>query len=237
MPIEFRELKNVLEAAILTSELPVSVAQLSSLFSEDEHPGVAEIERALLELQRSCDNRGVELQRVGMGYRFQSRQRYAPWLMQLFETKPRRYSKALMETLSIIAYRQPVTRGDIESIRGVSVSSEIIKTLIGNDWIYVTGHKQVPGRPALYGTTVAFLECFNLDSLADLPALDDGDAQPELSFSERQSADEMLSLVDDDRAEDDSAGVDHDIDDVAEDESPERFEDEAADGDGEQRHE
>ncbi len=178
MSIEFDHLKNIIEAAILSSELPVTVDQMKSMLN-DEVPDASEIERAVLELQSDYRDRGIALKVIDGGYRFHSREQYAPWLRKLFAVRPKRYSRALMETLSIIAFRQPVTRGDIESIRGVSVSTEIIRTLLSHDWITKVGYKQVPGRPALYGTTPNFLEYFSLESLADLPSLEDdnGDAQ------------------------------------------------------------
>ena len=172
MPIQFQELKNIVEAAILTSEVPVSAKQIASLFPVDEAPSVLEIERVIFDIQRDCDNRGIEVKKIGDSYRFQSRSQYADWLLKLSEIRPRRYSRALMETLSVIAFRQPVTRGDIENIRGVSVSTEIMRTLLSNEWIEQAGHKQVPGRPALFRTTKGFLEYFNLESLDELPALD-----------------------------------------------------------------
>ncbi len=172
MPVSYQELKNITEAAILTAEVPVSVAQIRSLFPIDEAPERAQINRAIQEIQQDCETRGIELKKIGDGYRFQSRPKYAAWLLKLSELRPRRYSRALMETLSIIAFRQPVTRGDIENIRGVSVSTEIMRTLLSNEWIEQAGHKQVPGRPALFRTTRGFLEYFNLESLDDLPALD-----------------------------------------------------------------
>ena len=172
MPVSYQDLKNITEAAILTAEVPVSVAQIRSLFPIDEAPERAQINRAIQEIQQDCETRGIELKKIGDGYRFQSRPKYAPWLLKLSELRPRRYSRALMETLSIIAFRQPVTRGDIENIRGVSVSTEIMRTLLSNEWIEQAGHKQVPGRPALFRTTRGFLEYFNLESLDDLPALD-----------------------------------------------------------------
>ena len=172
MPIEFQELKNIAEAAILTSEVPVSAKQIASLFPVDDAPSVLEIERVIFDIQRDCDNRGIELKKIGDSYRFQSRPQYSDWLLKLSEIRPRRYSRALMETLSVIAFRQPVTRGDIENIRGVSVSTEIMRTLLSNEWIEQAGHKQVPGRPALFRTTKGFLEYFNLESLDELPALD-----------------------------------------------------------------
>lgn len=172
MPIQFQELKNIVEAAILTSEVPVSAKQIASLFPVDDAPKVLEIERVIFDIQRDCDNRGIELKKIGDSYRFQSRPEYSDWLLKLSEIRPRRYSRALMETLSVIAFRQPVTRGDIENIRGVSVSTEIMRTLLSNEWIEQAGHKQVPGRPALFRTTKGFLEYFNLESLDELPALD-----------------------------------------------------------------
>lgn len=172
MPIQIQELKNIVEAAILTSEVPVSAKQIASLFPVDDAPSVLEIERVIFDIQRDCDNRGIELKKIGDSYRFQSRPQYSDWLLKLSEIRPRRYSRALMETLSVIAFRQPVTRGDIENIRGVSVSTEIMRTLLSNEWIEQAGHKQVPGRPALFRTTKGFLEYFNLESLDELPALD-----------------------------------------------------------------
>ena len=163
--------KNVLEAALLVAGQVLSVKKLSSLFPEDGHPGADEINSALQELQSDYEGRGIELVQVGKGYRFQSRQQYAEWVGRLSEERPARYSRALLETLAIIAYRQPVTRGDIEEIRGVSVSSDIIQKLTDREWIREVGHRDVPGRPALFGTTPAFLEHFGLKSLSELPPL------------------------------------------------------------------
>ena len=184
MTVSYRKLKNIVEAAVLTSEIPVSVEQIRSLFSDEDKPDTLDVERVLLEMERDCDNRGVMLKRIDNGYRYQSREEFAPWLRKLSEIRPRRYSRALMETLSIIAFRQPVTRGDIENIRGVSVSTEIMRTLLTNEWIEQAGYKQVPGRPALFRTTRKFLEYFNLESLDELPALD---------LLERQAAREVES--------------------------------------------
>ena len=192
MTARLLELKNIIEAAILTSEVPISVKQIASLFAEDDNPSTQEIERVLLEIQRDCDQRGIELKQVGDGFRFQSRPEYAKWLCKLSEIRPRRYSRALMETLSIIAFRQPVTRGDIENIRGVSVSTEIMRTLLSNEWIEQAGHKQVPGRPALFRTTSRFLEYFDMQSLDDLPALD---------LLERQATEESETVEDPDAPE------------------------------------
>ena len=192
MTARLLELKNIIEAAILTSEVPISVKQIASLFAEDDNPSTQEIERVLLEIQRDCDQRGIELKQIGDGFRFQSRPEYAKWLCKLSEIRPRRYSRALMETLSIIAFRQPVTRGDIENIRGVSVSTEIMRTLLSNEWIEQAGHKQVPGRPALFRTTSRFLEYFDMQSLDDLPALD---------LLERQATEESETVEDPDAPE------------------------------------
>ena len=192
MTARLLELKKIIEAAILTSEVPISVKQIASLFAEDDNPSTQEIERVLLEIQRDCDQRGIELKQVGDGFRFQSRPEYAKWLCKLSEIRPRRYSRALMETLSIIAFRQPVTRGDIENIRGVSVSTEIMRTLLSNEWIEQAGHKQVPGRPALFRTTSRFLEYFDMQSLDDLPALD---------LLERQASEESETVEDPDAPE------------------------------------
>ena len=170
--VDKAQLKNIIEVVVLTSETAVSIEQIRSLFSDEERPDVRVVERALLELERDCDHRGVELKKVANRYRYQSRQEYSHWLQKLYEIRPRRYSRALMETLSIIVYQQPVTRGEIENIRGVSVSTEIMRTLISNEWVQQAGHKQVPGRPALFRTTNKFLEDFNLESLDDLPAIE-----------------------------------------------------------------
>ncbi|MGA8261928.1 MAG: SMC-Scp complex subunit ScpB [Arenicellales bacterium] len=165
------ELKNIVEAALLAAEEPLSVAAISALFPEDAAPSATELREVFEQLERDYDGRGVELRRVGKGYRFQSREKYSPWLRKLSETRPPRYSRAFLETLAIIAYRQPVTRGDIEEIRGVSMSSEIMRGLLDRGWVKEVGHRDVPGRPALLGTTQEFLEYFNLQALSDLPPL------------------------------------------------------------------
>lgn len=165
------ELKNIIEAVLLASELPLPVQRILALFPDDARPTREEVLNALGELERDCDGRGIELKQVGNGYRFQSKEKYAAWMRKLSETRPARYSRALLETLAIIAYRQPVTRGDIEEIRGVSVSTETIRTLLNREWIRQLGQRDVPGRPALYGTTKTFLDYFNLKTLSELPAL------------------------------------------------------------------
>jgi segregation and condensation protein B len=165
------EFKNIIEAALLVAGQPLSIDKLVSLFPEDSLPMRDEVQAALRELDRDYAARGIELKKIEHGYRFQTRERYADWIARLSEERPVRYSRALLETLAIIAYRQPVTRGEIEEIRGVSVSSEMIKTLLGREWIKQVGTRDVPGRPALFGTARGFLEHFNLESLSDLPPL------------------------------------------------------------------
>jgi len=165
------ELKNIVEAALLVAGVPLTVEKLLSLFPEESRPERDEVRAALEKIEAECEHRGIELKRIDQGYRFQTRQKYAEWIARLSEERPVRYSRALLETLAIIAYRQPVTRGEIEDIRGVAVSTEIIKTLLGREWIRQVGTRDVPGRPALYGTTRGFLEHFNLKGLDELPPL------------------------------------------------------------------
>jgi segregation and condensation protein B len=165
------ELKNIVEAALLVAGMPLTVDKLLALFSEESRPARDEIQAALQQIAVECEGRGIELRQIDKGWRFQTREKYAEWIARLSEERPVRYSRALLETLAIIAYRQPVTRGEIEDIRGVAVSSEIIKTLLGREWIREVGRRDVPGRPALYGTTREFLEHFNLKGLNELPPL------------------------------------------------------------------
>ncbi len=171
MAEDSHELRNIIEAALLACPSPLSVSKLVALFPDEARPAREEVHAALAELEAACAERGVELCRVGNGYRFQTKQRYAPWLRKLSETRPPRYSRALLETLAIIAYRQPVTRGDIEEIRGVAVSTETMRTLLDREWVRQVGYRDVPGRPALYATTRQFLEYFNLGGLKELPTL------------------------------------------------------------------
>jgi segregation and condensation protein B len=167
------ELKFIVEAALFASEAPLKVGALIKLFPPKAAPARDEIKDALKALQQDYKDRGIELKRVGKAWRFQSCERYSPWLRKLNEGRAPRYSRALLETLAIIAYRQPVTRGDIEEIRGVTVSSETMRTLLGREWVKQVGQREVPGRPALFGTTQKFLEYFNLNSLSELPPLMD----------------------------------------------------------------
>ena len=167
------ELQNIVEAALYSADEPLGIRKLIGMFPEDARPTKVDIQNVLMNLEAQCEHRGVELRRIGKGWRFQSKEKYSTWLRKLGAQKPPRYSRALLETLSIIAYRQPVTRGDIEEIRGVGVSSETIRTLEEREWVQQIGHRDVPGRPALFGTTQGFLEYFNMTSLRELPELMD----------------------------------------------------------------
>jgi segregation and condensation protein B len=164
-------LKCILEAVLLAAGEPLDRAALTSVFEEDERPGDADLAKALAELQEDYAERGLELKEVASGFRIQVREEVNPWVSRLWEERPQRYSRALLETLSLIAYRQPITRGEIEEVRGVAVRSNIIRTLQEREWIRVVGHRDIPGKPALFGTTRAFLDYFNLTSLDDLPSL------------------------------------------------------------------
>lgn len=164
-------LTQIVEGALMAAGEPLSVQRLAQLFEEHERPGHDDIRTALQEVAERCADRGFELVEVASGWRFQVRQNLATWVARLWQERPARYSRALLETLSLIAYRQPITRGEIEEIRGVAVSSNIIKTLQEREWIRVVGHRDVPGRPAMYATTRQFLDYFNLKSLEQLPPL------------------------------------------------------------------
>jgi segregation and condensation protein B len=164
-------LVQIVEGALLAAGKPLTVAQLGELFEEHERPTPADIREALAAAGERCADRGYELCEVASGFRYQVRQSLAPWVARLWQERPQKYSRALLETLSLIAYRQPITRGEIEEIRGVAVSSNIIKTLHEREWIRVVGHRDVPGRPAMYATTRQFLDYFNLKNLDQLPAL------------------------------------------------------------------
>ncbi len=184
-----QEAKVVLEAALLTSEQPLSVAELRRLFDDELN---ADTVRVLLdELRTDWNGRGVELAAIATGWRFQSAPSMRPYLERLNPERPPKYSRAVLETLAIIAYRQPVTRGDIEEIRGVTVSTNVIKTLEDRGWVEVIGHRESPGRPALFATTKEFLDDLGLRSLEELPALESGGQVPaefELQFAQAARA-------------------------------------------------
>ncbi len=168
--MESLPLKQIIEGAILAAETPLSIDHLMQLFEGDE-PERVDIREALEEIEKECEGRGFELKQVATGYRFQVRSSYGEWVSRLWKERPPRYSRALLETLALIAYKQPITRGDVEEIRGVAVSTNIIRTLLEREWVRIVGHRDVPGQPALYATTKNFLDYFNLQNLDELPSL------------------------------------------------------------------
>lgn len=169
--VDIARLKMIVEAVLLAAGRPLSLDQLRALFTDDERPERNELRAALAAIADEYAGRGIELAEVGNGYRIQIRQEMQPWVSRLWEEKPARYSRALLETLALIAYRQPITRGEIEEVRGVTVSTSIMKTLLEREWVRVVGHREVPGRPAMYGTTREFLDYFSLKNLEELPTL------------------------------------------------------------------
>lgn len=170
LAMENQTLKSICEAAILAAGEPVSIERLLDLFSPEERPTKANLKKILLELAEDYQDRGIQLKQLASGYCFQTTSALNVWVKRLWPEKPPRYSRAFLETLSIIAYKQPVTRGDIEAIRGVVVNPNIVKTLLEQEWIQVVGQREVPGRPNLYATSTLFLDHFGLKELADLPA-------------------------------------------------------------------
>jgi segregation and condensation protein B len=192
---ELHDIRNILEAALLTAGEPVAAPQLAKLFDPPLDAGAV---RGLLEeLATSWTGRSVELVEVASGWRFQGKPAIQSYLDRLTPEKPPRYSRAVMETLAIIAYQQPVTRGDIESIRGVAVSTNIVKTLEDRQWVEVVGHRETPGRPALYATTKTFLDDLGLRSLSELPSLAELDASHllEIPDAPKQTAEAQLALA------------------------------------------
>ncbi len=234
--MENDQLKMIIEGALLAAGRSLDLNQLEKLFDEDllgrtlakgqvvkashaegdstkeSRPARDQIKAVLEDIAEDCAGRGFELKRTGSGYRFQVRQELSQWVNKLWYEKPKKYSRALLETLALIAYRQPITRGDIEEIRGVSVSSEIIKSLLEREWVRVVGHRDVPGRPALYATTKQFLDYFSLKSLEQLPALNEikdiEEINPELALDVAQQlvADTDGEEVQSDIEEGDSVG-------------------------------
>lgn len=177
--MDYQKVKNIVEGALLAAAKPLSLNQLDDLFdladragqTHHERPNREQIRQAIKDLEEEYQNRGMELKQVGSGFRVQVRQDYEAWIGKLWQEKPPRYSRALLETLAIVAYRQPITRGEIEEIRGVAVSTNITRTLQEREWVKVVGHRDVPGKPAMFGTTKEFLDYFNLKSLDELPTL------------------------------------------------------------------
>ena len=192
---ELAELKRIIEGAILASESPLTIDNLESLFIV-ESPTRSEIRDAIAEIEADCESRGFELKKVATGYRFQVKEKYSEWVSRLWEERAPRYTRALLETLALIAYKQPITRGDIEEIRGVAVSTNIIRTLLEREWVRVVGHRDVPGRPAMYATTKHFLDYFNVASLEELPTLQEikDIAAEEASLAIEEPLIEMTSI-------------------------------------------
>ena len=191
--MEMSKLKPILDALFAASDRPLSVNFIAELFAGDvEQPTKDGIRQAIAEITAQYQHGGMEIKQVASGFRLQVKPAYENWVSRLWDQKPPRYSRAMMETLALIAYRQPVTRGEIEDIRGVSVSSNMIKTLLDREWVRPLGHKDVPGRPTLYGTTKIFLDYFNLKTLNELPTLaelkDLDQYHPELALGEKKQA-------------------------------------------------
>jgi len=167
------KLKAIIEAALLASERPLSADRILNLFHVDEMPTKQDVNDALDALRSDCEERGLELLEVSTGYRYQVRQEYGEWINRMFEERAPRYSRALLETLALVCYKQPITRAEVEDVRGVAVSTNIIRTLLDREWIKLVGHRDVPGKPALYGTTRKLLDDLNLKKLDELPPLAD----------------------------------------------------------------
>lgn len=167
------KLIQIIEAALLSASRPLSIQEIQRLFPADQTPSKEDIKETLNEIEDLCAKRGVELKRVSSGYRMQVKQSLSAYIAKLWEEKPQRYSKATLETLALIAYRQPITRGEIEQIRGVSVGTQLIRGILERGWIKIVGQRDVPGRPSLYATTKEFLDYFGLQHLRELPGLPD----------------------------------------------------------------
>jgi segregation and condensation protein B len=170
-PEKKKELKNILEGALLAAGRPLNVDEILALFSDEERPDRVEVKKALDTLHEEFEGRGIELKEVASGFRIQVKHELTPWISRLWEERPARYSRALLETLALVAYRQPITRSEIEDVRGVTVSTHIMRTLQDRGWIRIVGHRDVPGHPEMFGTTKEFLDYFSLKSLDELPTL------------------------------------------------------------------
>ena len=197
--MELQQTKRIIEAALLASTHPLTLPQLSALFDEFDMPSHDELARAMAELREDCASRGIELVEVASGFRFQVCRDVHAAVSRLWTERPSRYSRALLETLALIAYRQPITRAEIEQIRGVAVSTSIVRTLEEREWVRVVGYRDLPGKPALFGTTRQFLDYFNLKSLDELPPLgeirDLEDLEPQLALDGNPAPDEDTGPV------------------------------------------
>lgn len=203
------KVKMIVEGLLLAAGRPLTLENIGQVFAEDEMPDKSELQAVMAAIDESCNDRGFELKETASGFRFQVKQELSEWVGKLWEERPPRYTRALLETLALVAYRQPLTRGDIEEIRGVGVSSNIIRTLLDREWIRVVGHRDVPGRPAMFATTKQFLDYFNLKSLQELPALADikdlAEKSEELDLEDGLADARVLDLPED--ASDESAFV------------------------------
>ncbi len=192
------KVKMVVEGLLLAAGRPLSLDNIAQVFSKHERPDRKELKAVMQAISAECDDCGFELKEVASGFRFQVKQELSEWIAKLWEERPPRYTRALLETLSLIAYRQPITRGDIEEIRGVGVSPNIIRTLLDREWVRVVGHRDVPGRPAMFATTRQFLDYFNLKNLQDLPPLSEikdlGKSEQELDLEDDLADRRILEL-------------------------------------------
>ena len=192
------KVKMIVEGLLLAAGRPLTLDNIIQVFSKDEQPDSKELKLVMDSIAEDCADRGFELKEVASGFRFQVKQELSNWIAKLWEERPPRYTRALLETLALVAYRQPITRGDIEEIRGVGVSSNIVRTLLDREWIRVVGHRDVPGRPAMFATTKQFLDYFNLKSLQDLPPLSEikdlAVADPEFDLEDDLAGQRILEL-------------------------------------------
>ena len=192
------KVKMIVEGLLLAAGRPLTLDNIIQVFSKDEQPDRQELKLVMDSIAEDCADRGFELKKVASGFRFQVKQELSEWIAKLWEERPPRYTRALLETLALVAYRQPITRGDIEEIRGVGVSSNIVRTLLDREWIRVVGHRDVPGRPAMFATTKQFLDYFNLKSLQDLPPLSEikdlAVADPEFDLEDDLAGARILEL-------------------------------------------
>lgn len=209
------KLKNIVEAALLAAGRPLGIEQLQALFGEHERPDRAAFKAAIESLEADYQGRPIRLLEVASGWRIQVREEMAPWLSRLWQDRPARYSRALLETLALIAYRQPITRGEIEDIRGVAVSSNIMRTLMERGWVRIVGHRDVPGRPGMYATTREFLDYFGLKRLDELPPLaeirdlDSINVELDLGLTEPPSVPSTEEAEEHEEATDTDASQDH----------------------------
>ena len=192
------KVKMIVEGLLLAAGRPLTLDNIIQVFSKEEQPDRKELTLVMESIAEDCADRGFELKEVASGFRFQVKQELSEWVAKLWEERPPRYTRALLETLALVAYRQPITRGDIEEIRGVGVSSNIVRTLLDREWIRVVGHRDVPGRPAMFATTKQFLDYFNLKSLQDLPPLSEirdlAVADPEFDLEDDLADQRILEL-------------------------------------------